>query len=54
MSRASSRVAPAGIALTGNRALALNLLGNFTLSSGRIDWSEEVRGGQVTYIIKAL
>ena len=54
MTRASSRVTPARVALTRYGALALNFLGNFTLSSGRVDWSEEVRSGQVAAIIKAL
>lgn len=53
MTRATSRVTPARVALTGYRALALNLLRNFTLSSSRIDWPEEVKSGQVAVIITA-
>ena len=54
MTRASSRITPARVSLTGYRALTLNLLGNFTLSSSRIDWPEEVRSSQVTVIKKAI
>ena len=54
MARASSRVTPAGVALPWDRALALNLLSDFTLSSGCIDGSGEVRGDQGSAMIKEL
>ena len=54
MTRASSRVTPASVALSWDRALALNLLSNFTLSSGCIDGPGEVRGNQGTAMIKEL